>query len=185
MDKDQLKSHSYDGIQEYDNQLPRWWMGTFIITVIFGLGYWFYYQTFHGPGLHDEFNKNLADLQQKAQSNAAKTETPFTEEDLKSLMANADEMAASKVTFAAKCSPCHGPDAQGVIGPNLTDDYWLHGNKPHEIFHTIENGVPEKGMVPWKGTLTSEQIRGMVAYVRSFHGSNPPNPKPPQGDKLE
>src|SRR3989338_10151565 len=107
MDKDQLKKHSYDGIQEYDNQLPRWWLGTFIITVIFGLGYWFYYQTFKGPGLRDEFKENLAQLQKKSRAQEEKTETLFSEDQVQDLVANAEEMSSAKATFAASCAACH------------------------------------------------------------------------------
>ncbi len=184
MKQDELKKHSYDGIQEYNNQLPRWWLGTFIITVIFGIGYWLYYETFKGPGLYDELKNNMVAHNQKYQNGSAPNST-LSEENIKTLMADNTAMDAAKVTFATNCAACHGPQGQGVIGPNLTDDYWLHGNKPDQIFNTIENGVTEKGMLAWKGVLKPEQMKGLVAYIRSLHGSSPPGAKPPQGEKLE
>ena len=88
---------------------------------------------------------------------------------------------AGKAIFLANCLPCHGEHGQGVIGPNLTDNYWLHGNTYQDLVNTVTNGVPDKGMIPWKSTLNPTKIGQVVAFVMSLHGTNPPNPKPPQG----
>ena len=94
---------------------------------------------------------------------------------------DAQTLEAGKAVFAQNCVPCHGPQGQGVIGPNLTDEYWLHGNTYADIVTTITNGVPEKGMISWKATLGSQRIQQVAAYVVSLQGTHPPNPKPPQG----
>ncbi len=93
-------------------------------------------------------------------------------------------MAKGKEIFAGRCVPCHGDRGQGIVGPNLTDDFWLHGGRPSEIYHTITEGVPEKGMVPWKTQLSPEEIAAVTAYVGTLRGTNPPNPKPPEGQKV-
>jgi cytochrome c oxidase cbb3-type subunit 3 len=94
-------------------------------------------------------------------------------------------MASAKGLFALRCAVCHGPAAQGIIGPNLTDDYWLNGGKPTQIYHTITEGVPAKGMISWKSQLGAGQILALTAYVGTLRGTNPPNPKSPQGELLE
>jgi cytochrome c oxidase cbb3-type subunit 3 len=96
-------------------------------------------------------------------------------------MRDARAMAAARDTFATRCAACHGPEGQGLVGPNLTDDYWLHGRTLADIRHTIEVGVPDKGMVPWKDQLKPDEIAAVTAYIATLAGSNPPNPKPPQG----
>lgn len=179
-----LKPHEYDGIQEYDNNLPNWWVWTFVITVVFGIAYWFYYQVYQmAPGLNGELERDLKSHQAAFAATAA-PQAPFSEETAKALQADRASMDDMAKVFAQNCAPCHGAQGQGVIGPNLTDDHWIHGNKPEQIYRTIEMGVVEKGMVPWKGTLTGEQIQKMTSYVMSMQGTNPPNPKAPQGEKM-
>jgi cytochrome c oxidase cbb3-type subunit 3 len=90
-------------------------------------------------------------------------------------------MATGKEMFGVRCMPCHGPEGQGIIGPNLTDDYWLHGRTLADIRRTIHDGVPDKGMIPWKDQLKPAEIDTLTAYVGALAGTNPPNPKPPQG----
>ena len=87
--------------------------------------------------------------------------------------------------FATKCAPCHGPQLQGSIGPNLTDDFWIHGKgTAAEIAQIVRQGVPDKGMPAWEALLKPEEIQQVAVYVAAAKGSNPPNPKPPQGNKV-
>ena len=95
------------------------------------------------------------------------------------------DLSAGKTIFDANCVACHRPDAGGLVGPNLTDDYWIHGGGIKNVFHTISEGVPQKGMITWKTQLNPKQIQEVASYVLSLHGTNPANPKPPQGDKWE
>ncbi len=191
--KDELLNHNYDGIQELDNDLPPWWLYLFYFTIAFGIVYLIYY---HVLGLGDlqvaQYEKEMKAAQMKyaslttpaaqqtetqAQPEAAQTEMqPLTDEA---------SLAQGKEIFKANCIPCHGEFGQGVIGPNLTDDYWLHGGHFPEIVNTITNGVPAKGMVPWGPILGKDKITKVASYVMSLHGTNPPNPKAPEGEKME
>jgi len=178
-DRDRLLAHEYDGIEEYDNPLPGWWVWIFWATIVFSLGYWIYYQMGPGPSVIAQYE---ADVQvAAARQPRPATAGAETDEAILGLEKDPRAMAAAKEIFGTRCMACHGPQGQGVIGPNLTDDYWIHGGRPTEILHTIAEGVPEKGMVPWKDQLKPEELRLMAAYVLSLAGTNPPNPKPPQG----
>jgi cytochrome c oxidase cbb3-type subunit 3 len=179
-DRDRLLAHDYDGIEEYDNPLPGWWVWIFWATIIFSLGYWLYYQIGPGPTIIAQYDDEM----RAATARQAKLAPPagaVTDDVIVVLTKNPRAMAAAKEIFVARCAACHGPQGQGLIGPNLTDDYWLHGGRPTQILHTITDGVPDKGMVPWKDQLKPEELPMMAAYVLSLAGTNPPNPKPPQG----
>ncbi len=93
-------------------------------------------------------------------------------------------MEHAREIFHGRCAPCHGHDGQGVIGPNLTDEYWLHGGRPTEILRTITEGVLDRGMLAWKSQLNPGELRAMAAYVLTLQGTHPPNPKAPQGVKV-
>jgi len=179
---DKLKPHDYDGIQEYDNQLPKWWIGTFVLTVVFGFGYWLYFHVYSiGPGQVKEMANDLAVITQ--QSKSGPEVIKMDNQAVAVLQKDSAKMGSAKASFAANCAACHGAQGQGIIGPNLTDEYWIHGGSPDKIQATIANGVVEKGMLAWKGIIADEQIDGLVAYILSLQGSNPPNPKEPQGEK--
>jgi cytochrome c oxidase cbb3-type subunit 3 len=115
---------------------------------------------------------------------AAHPEAPkVTAEQLAAIMADKGEIAKGAALFAVNCVACHRADGGGLIGPNLTDDYWIHGGTPVEIHTTITEGVLAKGMPQWGKMLKPEQVLSLTAYVHSLHGSNPPNPKAPDGVK--
>ena len=181
--KDELLSHNYDGIQEYDNQLPRWWIWLFYLTIVYGIGYAVYLHL--GPGL-DQYEQLALDMKEHdalVQSvEAAQPKDAFGADALLALTQKEDVLAKGKELFIGKCMACHGMNGEGLVGPNLTDDYWLHGASIDAIQTVVTNGVTEKGMIAWKGTLSPEEIATVTAYVWSLHGSNPPNPKAPQGE---
>ena len=179
-DRDRLLAHEYDGIEEYDNPLPGWWVWIFWATIIFSVGYWLYYQIGPGPSIIAQYDADVRAATER-QAKLAPTAGAVTDEVIMVLTKNPTAMASAKEMFASRCLACHGPQGQGLIGPNLTDDYWLHGGRPTEILHTITEGVPDKGMVPWKTQLKPEELTMMTAYVLTLAGTNPPNPKPPQG----
>lgn len=180
MESDKIREHSFDGIQEYDNDLPRWWVWLFVITVVFGAVYPFVYHTGEPKLASQTIDREMAALQ--AQAGAASPEAVISEGALLALAADAGAVAVGREVFASRCLPCHGDKGQGVVGPNLTDDYWIHGGKITDMHRVVVNGVLEKGMLAWKGQLTDEQISAVVAFVWTLHGTNPPNPKAPQGD---
>ena len=91
-------------------------------------------------------------------------------------------MNEGKAIYAKSCATCHGAEGQGNVGPNLTDNYWIHGGTINDVFLTIKQGVPQKGMIPWEKQLTPLQIQQVASYIISLKGTNPPNPKEPQGE---
>ncbi len=182
-DKDELLSHNYDGIQEYDNDLPKWWIYLFIICVAYGV---FYFVNLHlGSGLDQEEQlavdmKELHELQEKIEQ--AKPKVESSDEQLLALANQATALEEGKKVFTEKCVACHGAQGQGIVGPNLTDDYWIHGGKISDIRNLIISGVPAKGMLAWKGILSDQKINEVTAYIWSLKGSNPANPKKPEGE---
>jgi cytochrome c oxidase cbb3-type subunit III len=182
-DQDRLLQHDYDGIQEFDNPMPRWWVWIFWATIVFAIFYgldpW---HVLRGPG-------RIADYQASVAEAAKRWPQPSGAADAATLAAlgrNPQALAAGKQVFVTTCAPCHRPDGGGLIGPNLTDDYWLHGGTLVDVHNTITNGVLEKGMPNWGKFLTPEQINDVAAYVYySLYDSHPPNPKAAQGVKVE
>jgi len=182
-ERDQVRAHSFDGIQEYDNDLPNWWVWLFVITVVFACVYPFYYD--FGPG---EFASESVDREVAAYKEAANRAQAVSGEDveakLKTLITDGTALAAGKDIFMTRCLPCHGDKGQGLIGPNLTDDNWIHGGTLKEIRNTVNNGVIQKGMIAWKDQLSPDQINNVVAYIWNLNGTNPPNAKAPEGEKV-
>lgn len=180
--QDQIKESRYDGIQEYDNNLPRWWLGTFFVTIIFGFIYWIHFHVFQtGSSQQNEFSQEYS-IFQKNYLKQTEIATKISNDALLALLKEPREKEEGKKIFVTNCVTCHGNEGQGGIGPNLTDSYWIHEGKPERIYHTITEGVPEKGMISWKQVLSPEQIQHVAVYVISLKGTNPPNPKAPQGE---
>lgn len=185
--KDELLSSNYDGIEEFDNDLPKWWVALFVITVIFSAAYPFYYH-FGGPGLspHQLLALEMERGEQiKAQQAKTADQDAFGEAEVVALTKNGAEMERAKGIFGARCAVCHGADGGGIVGPNLADRFWIHGATVPDIHKVIENGVLDKGMLPWKGVLPPADIKLMVAYVWSLRGTTPAAPKAPQGDEAK
>lgn len=180
-EKEHLLEHEYDGIREYDNPLPRWWTWIFWASVAFSALYaWNPGGTFYTPRLA-AYRQSMADAEKKWPKPSGGADAAA----LAALVSDPNALALGKTTYASYCAACHRPDAGGLIGPNLTDDYWIHGGSLPEIHKTVSNGVLEKGMPPWAKTLKPDQIDAVVAYVKSLHDSDPPNPKAAQGVKVE
>lgn len=170
----EIEGHTYDGITEYDNDLPPWWIALFYITIITGVCYWGYYHVIKsGNVMEDEYQEELAIAAIQFKDVDVKYDAPLTEES---------ELANAKVIFIEKCAACHREDGGGSVGPNLTDEAWIHGGDINEVYNTIKHGVIEKGMIPWKNDYNNQQIYEIASYVLSLQGSNPPNPKAPQGE---
>ena len=173
--------HEYDGIREYDNPLPRWWVWMFAGSFVFSLGYFFHYHVSHnGESIADGYAQDMREARElEAKQSLAQ---PVTEESLSKLSLDSALMADTSVLFVARCAPCHGDHAQGVIGPNLTDGSWIHGRGSLvDIYGIVEGGVPAKGMPAWGRLLTPVELRKVVAYVGTQRGKNLPG-KPPEGN---
>lgn len=179
-----IEGHSYDGIEELDNSLPRWWLLLFFITIFFGVWYFFNFSAGSGVSIQTEYSrdKDQYDLAELVRANAQK---PLSEGELKALCKSPEKIKKGHEVFKGKCASCHGAQGEGGIGPNLTDDYWIHGAKLTEILKTIREGVLDKGMPPWGGMLSHDEVHAVLAYVRSIVGTHPPNPKAPQGNLIK
>lgn len=178
--KDELMGHEYDGISEFDNDLPPWWKYGFYVTIVFAFVYMGYYHVADAgqlQGAEYETEMRQATLLVSAEADDPNKLTTYT-----ALTAPAD-LSAGKSIFATNCAPCHGPNAEGKVGPNLTDEYWLHGGEINHVYKTIKYGVTSKGMVAWKGKLAGKQILQVASYIQSLQGSKPANAKEPQGEK--
>jgi cytochrome c oxidase cbb3-type subunit 3 len=173
-----LLGHEIDGIRELDNKLPRWWVWLFYFTIIFSAFYMVYYHVVRAGDLMDaEYRKEM----QKGETIKAVAMNSF-EQNLASMEPSQDAvvLATGKATFQKLCAPCHRPDGGGLVGPNLCDDYWIHGSNFVDNVKTIWNGVPNKGMVTWRGTLKPSEITAVASYIYTLRGTHPANPKPPE-----
>jgi len=181
-DKDLLlKDHSYDGIQELDNPLPNWWMVTFLGTIIFGFLYWIHYEFAGGQTQYEELKQDMAHIEMLKKKAPAVADS---EEDLVQLLGSAAVLEEGKAIYLAKCAACHGPELQGSIGPNLVDEFWISGQgRMSDIIMVTRKGVLDKGMPNWDEMLKDSEIKAVAAYIAKQQGTNPPNPKPPQGEK--
>ena len=186
-DEDKLiEGHDYDGIQEYDNDLPVWWKNIFIVTTIFALGYIVYRHFGIAEPVPDKLARLLSELEsRRAQETSTQGTQTAAAVPLLELVSKSENITAGKGIFDKHCIACHGPTGGGTIGPNLTDKYWIHGGSVEEIKHTIAEGVIEKGMVPWKNSLKSSELTAVTAYIWSLKGTNPANAKAPEGDLVE
>ncbi len=173
-----LLDHEADGIRELDNLLPRWWVWLFYLTTIFAIVYFGYYHVL-GLGLSSQavYDREMVVGDQLKQVALARFESTMGERQPAS---DAAVVADGRNTFMNLCAPCHRIDGGGLVGPNLADDYWIHGSEYIDNLKVIWNGVPEKGMVSWKGVLNPEQIHAVASYIYTLRGTNPENPKPPE-----
>jgi cytochrome c oxidase cbb3-type subunit III len=178
------EGHTYDGIEEYDNPMPRWWVNLFWATIFFSIGYCAYYMSGIGPSHIDEYEKELQLAMEKREGQKAMT-GDSEEADLGYRLVQAalseKTISQGQGLYMTRCMACHGDKGQGLIGPNLTDDYWIHGGSMEEILHIINVGVVEKGMIPWEGQLSEDERIALVAYLRSIQGTNVPG-KGPEGE---
>lgn len=182
-EKDLLIPHDYDGIQELDNPTPAWFMWLFYVTIAFAVGYLLIYHVFGvGQLQYAEYKTEMAQAEIEKKIYLSKAANLVDENTVK-LTTDQAALAQGKTVFKASCAPCHGENAQGMVGPNLTDEYWLHGGKINEVFKTIKYGVQAKGMPTWEKQLSPKQIADVANYVLSLQGSHPAGAKEPQGEK--
>ncbi|MDZ7694917.1 MAG: cbb3-type cytochrome c oxidase N-terminal domain-containing protein [Balneolaceae bacterium] len=180
-EKDKLLDHEYDGIRELDNHMPVWWLWLFYFTIAFGVGYLLYYQVLGwGPTQHEEYQQEIAAAE--ARFGLQEDETNPVEEYTWTVSTDESDIAAGKELYMNPnqlCFTCHGNQGEGLVGPNLTDEYWLHGCSPKEIAASIINGYPDMGMLAYgSGTrMSNEQVQHLVSYIASIQGANPPNAK--------
>lgn len=173
--------HEYDGIRELDNRLPPWWLYGFYFTIAFAVVYMFRFYFLDMPKQEEEYQAEMVKAKEEVQVYLASLDNLIDESSV-TLTEETVDLDAGKAIFDANCALCHANDGGGGIGPNLTDQYWLHGGDLVSIFSTIKYGVPAKGMISWETQLSPKKMQQVASYIYMMEGSTPANPKEPQGD---
>jgi cytochrome c oxidase cbb3-type subunit III len=180
---DIMLDHDYDGIKELDNSLPPWWVWGFYITIIWSVIYLGHYHLFRtGPLQTEEYNISMQEAADKAKEREAKMKDFVSAETITALN-TPEALGAGKGIYTTNCVACHGAGGEGGVGPNLTDDFWIHGGGIKNIFKLITDGAPSKGMISWKSQLSPKQIQQVASYIMTMQGTNPAGAKEPQGEK--
>lgn len=177
--QDQVLGHDYDGIQEYDNRLPNWWLFTLYGAIVFAVVYWFTLHTWRiAPLSNEQYQGEMARAAEAQLARMAGQE--ITNESLLLMAQIPATVERGHAVFDQFCVTCHNPDASGKVGPNLTDGYWLHGGQPLQILNTVTHGVPDKGMAAWGNQLGPVRVQDVVSFVLTVKNTNRPG-KEPQG----
>ncbi len=178
-------SHDYDGISELNNKLPPWWTVAFGLTILFSIAYLYRYHVAESAPLQiEELQIAIKAAELEKTAYLAKNASNVDENSV--TMLDAAAIAGGKVLFTANCTPCHGAAGEGnAVGPNLTDEYWLHGGNLGDIFKTIKYGWPDKGMRAWKDDFSPIQVAQLTSFIKSIQGSKPVNGREPQGERYE
>jgi cytochrome c oxidase cbb3-type subunit III len=183
-EKDILLDHDYDGIKELDNNLPPWWKYGFYFTIIFAFIYLIrFHITGEGKLMLEEYETEMLLAEEQKKAYLAKAAN-LVDENTVQFLTDASTLASGKDIFVQNCAACHGSGGQGgSVGPNLIDEFWIHGGSVNNIFSTIKYGVPQKGMIAWQAALTPKQMQEVTSYIMSMQGQELPNPRAPQGEK--
>ena len=183
-EKDVELDHDFDGIKELNNPIPVWFNFLFYTTIVVGFIYFFAYHVFDAAPLQGkEYETELKVAEVSKQEYIKKAGNLIDENSVTLLTDNAKIAEGAKV-YTAKCAVCHGEKGEGKVGPNLTDEYWIHGGDVKSIFKTIKYGVPSKGMVAWQNSMNGAQMQELASYILTLQGTNPTGAKEPQGEKV-
>lgn len=178
-----MGEHVFDGIRELDNRLPPWWVNMFLITVIWGGIYmWYYHFGGSGPSSAKEY-EIAVETAKKEMATALAGKANLVDENTVVALTDPAALAEGSTTFKSVCAACHGQAGEGGVGPNLTDEFWIHGGGAKNVFKTIKYGVPDKGMISWQSQLKPSDMQKVTSYILTLKGTNPANPKEPQGEK--
>lgn len=182
---DEVLDHDYDGIREYDNPMPKWWIWLFYATI----GWSFVYAIGLGldflPDYGDQLEAGQAELEEMRAKAGGGEAAEIDVEAITEGEEDDDVLATGEEVYQADCASCHGKGGGGDVGPNLTDKHWLHGGSPEDIYTTIDEGVSENGMPSWGDSLSGDELVAVTAYVRSLQGTDPPDAKGPEGDEYD
>lgn len=183
-EKDIELDHDYDGIKELNNPIPPWFNVLFYGTIVFAIFYLLIYHVWDSAPLQAaEYNNELIAADEQKKIYLAKVGNAIDENSVV-VLKDENALASGKQEFVTRCAACHGQNAEGAaVGPNLTDEYWLHGGSVNDIFKTIKYGVPSKGMVAWQSSINPVKMQEITSYILSMQGTNPPGAKEPQGEK--
>jgi cytochrome c oxidase cbb3-type subunit III len=178
--EDTLREHTFDGIEEYDNKLPNWWLWILYGSIVFSLGYWLYFHSLGAGKLpHESFR---VEMQAAAEAQLARmADGGVTNQSLMLMSELPDLLAAGREVYDQYCAVCHGDQGGGTVGPNLTDPYWVHGGAPLDLHRIVVDGVPAKGMAAWGNQLGPTRVQNVVAYLLTLRDKNLPG-KAPEGE---
>lgn len=178
---DVLLDHDYDGIQELDNALPPWWKYGFYITIVVGFIYLLNFHVFGiGKNPTEEYTAEMENARIQKERYEANNKDRIDENNVP--MADILGIKEGEKLFETNCVACHLKGGGGNVGPNLTDDYWLHKGSLNDIYNTIKTGYPDKGMQAWSSQFNPKQISYLASYIKTLRGTNPPNAKEAQGE---
>jgi cytochrome c oxidase cbb3-type subunit 3 len=177
-----LLDHDYDGIKELDNHLPPWWKWLFYFTIAWSFVYLLVYHVFGVFPLMEEEYESEMEAARVAKEERMQLVGNNIDENTVEFSEDPGHLANGEGIFNRECAACHRKDGGGQIGPNLTDEYWIHGGSINDLFVTIKYGVPQKGMISWQSKLSPTDMRDVASYILTMKGSNPPNPKQPEGE---
>jgi cytochrome c oxidase cbb3-type subunit 3 len=183
-DDELIENHEYDGIQEYDNPMPGWWTWLFIITVIWAAVYF----VAINMGYINTYEEDLAEGQQEitALRDQNQIDNPAVDAQMLAAAAgDAERVSEGEAVYKQTCASCHGQKGEGLIGPNLTDEFWIHGGSKMDVYKVVAEGVSANGMPAWEGVISQDEMVDVVAYIDSIQGTDPAGAKEAQGDKYE
>src|SRR5690606_27756301 len=183
-----ILDHEYDGIRELDNHLPPWWKALFWGAIIWGVVYMIVYHVTDSLPLQiEEYELELARAEEQVRLYQTSQPKAVIDENTLEYTEDAEAIARGKQIYTTNaCGGCHGAEGGGnTIGPNLADDYWLHGGEIKDVFRTIRDGVVEKGMPAWGKSMSAQDVKDVTFFVMSLRGTNPPNAKGPQGELVK
>lgn len=182
MEKKLLLDEDFDGIKELDNPIPAWFNWFFGITVIFAVLYFPIYHVWKiADSQEQEYEKEVQIAEIKKEEYLKKVASSIDEKNV-TLITDTKQLQTGQDLYKSNCASCHGQKGEGLVGPNLSDEYWLYGGKVNDVFKTIKYGT-NKGMPGWQKQLNPLQIQQITSYIHTLKGTNPPNAKEPQGVK--
>lgn len=177
---DNLLDHDFDGIQEYDNPAPTWWHLVFLATAVFSA---FYFVFFHIGPLIGTNGWTLAQAYDTDMSENLKLrfaeigQLKSDEATLLEYMGKPDWLAVGASVYKANCKACHADNGSGLVGPNLTDDYYKNVKQLADLAKVVENGAANGSMPAWRSRLHPNEIVLVSAYVAKLRGQNLPGPR--------
>lgn len=183
-EKDVELDHDFDGIKELNNPIPPWFNVLFYGTIVAAFVYILYFHVFEAGNLQAQEYKNELVVAEKQKADYVKKAGNLIDENSVKLLTDASTIKEGEQLYATKCAVCHGEKGEGKVGPNLTDEYWLHGGSIQEVFKSIKYGWPAKGMVAWQNSMNGGQMQELASYILSLQGTNPAGAKEAQGEKV-
>ncbi|MFM1971673.1 MAG: hypothetical protein RL185_355 [Bacteroidota bacterium] len=181
---DIMLDHDYDGIKELDNALPPWWKYGFYITIFVAIFYILKFEVWHtGMNPTEEYTTEMAEAKVETEAYLASMKENVDEKSV--TMLDAAGIASGKTLYTKTCVACHSPNGAGGVGPNLTDNYAIHGATIQDIFKTIKYGWPDKGMQAWQSNFSPVEMQQLASYVKSLVNTNVAEGKAAQGDLIK